>query len=785
MPKTNLAQFPALFIVVIFCILLGPAASFVAGQKNINGPQIGMPDRLFGLTIDETTFQTQGRREEIITQLQDFKQKFPARLTPTVRIVLPVVCGKKDCDSNALPDDYIDIIQRISTGKLAVIMAELMDSDAKMSSFCFNGLNETESVNCYQNRAAAMYSRIGKFVDIWEIGNEINGDWFGGKRKLSFQRSAERKTVVKQIAGAYSYFEKVKTAAVLANASQTEQQKVPRTAVTYYFNDDGIENCAEGRHSYECKGDEPQYGMGKWIKEGGAKWHNIDYILISYYPDNNFYTLKENDKDHYNPKTPDKEIPLELSAKEWVKLFSDSKLLYGDKTKFGIGESGTNRSFAECQDKSSCEPINVNYTCKRSGGCCLDTQVKVIQDDYVRLDNEIRAEITSGKNLLDTDFVGGYFYWHYSPDVINKLTDGTDDERTQADATNQAIINAYRSWIEPSLPTGVNFGGGLNSIRDGNTADGFRTIQTGDTTKPNPYTILIVSNPAFYKKRALTSQKIHRDPINDDEGKFNASVDYIYANLFASDPRQHERLLAEPSIKNKIRVVSVWTNDLPTDDADTLIEIKGQFVGRRAILPNFITKLNSRFPKLHVDPDVVFAITGASNGDELQPTGMWALDDESRGGVPFTFDGNSYLHCYYSKEPGIVAFHADDRDLLTPLHEFSHAASGTPNGFVADLYNDNDNDLTTLIINKKIGDTYIKSPPKLFATYNGILYYSDPYRDDEARDTIHPEPIDSSHRVLMDNYTGDPLNSQHDKLTRQFLLDRITVKVNRPPTPAP
>jgi hypothetical protein len=41
-------------------------------------------------------------------------------------------------------------------------------------------------------------------------------------------------------------------------------------------------------------------------------------------------------------------------------------------------------------------------------------------------------------------FIGGYFNWYYSPDVINKTAVGTTEDKQQAEKIRNATIEAYK-----------------------------------------------------------------------------------------------------------------------------------------------------------------------------------------------------------------------------------------------------------------------------------------------------------------------------------------------------
>jgi hypothetical protein len=45
-------------------------------------------------------------------------------------------------------------------------------------------------------------------------------------------------------------------------------------------------------------------------------------------------------------------------------------------------------------------------------------------------------------------FIGGYFNWYYSPDVINKMATGNTEDKLQAEKIRNATIEAYKAFLK-------------------------------------------------------------------------------------------------------------------------------------------------------------------------------------------------------------------------------------------------------------------------------------------------------------------------------------------------
>jgi hypothetical protein len=297
-----------------------------------------------------------------------------------------------------------------------------------------------------------------------------------------------------------------------------------------------------------------------------------------------------------------------------------------------------------------------------------------------------------------------------------------------------------------------------------------RTIRPGDTSKPDPMTIVIVANPAL--EVPWGSRHFQLDPITTDPAAFQASVDYINAVLFGGLPGQREPFLSDPATQSYIRVASLFVSGLSARHANSLVAEDGRghiLMARWEVIVPFLARY-------HLQADVYYAITKTS-APLLNLASTWPTqDDHSRPGVAFTLDGTAGVHRFYNRVPGAIALHAAASS-LTALHEFGHALSSYgPTDFITDLYVD-----SPPAVNCKRG----RPVPSQFATYNGL-----PVTADQARDGLgypagwqsyHAELHDPAFPAVMDDYwqASTPECCQHDRITRRFLLDRVRAKMSR------
>lgn len=297
-----------------------------------------------------------------------------------------------------------------------------------------------------------------------------------------------------------------------------------------------------------------------------------------------------------------------------------------------------------------------------------------------------------------------------------------------------------------------------------------KTIRPGDTTKSNPFTIIIVSNPAL--EAPWNSGTFIVDPITSNQAAFDACVRYIDDSLFGKLPSQRERFMNDPSIEPKIRVQSLFVTGLPAEDANSLVAqdgVSNMLVARRSVFIPFLAGQELQIA------DVVYAVSKSQS--HTRASAWFTSDDDFRPGTSFTLDGVTLSHRYFNLVPGTIALHSTSTS-LTAMHEFGHALSSYTNGSVVDLYVDSREGF-----NNKRG----RPIPPNFRVYQGSASVSDAARDGISYpvgwQSYHCELLDPATPALMDNYwvapSGVPEHCRHDKITREFLTDRLRAKISR------
>ena len=224
--------------------------SFLFLSFDFSYSQIGIDiNRVYGVTIDAV-----GNLKAIVNSLTGHKVK------PTTRIVF---------DEWVPAADYTQAVNKIHN--VSYIMGEILDS------YYMN----VYSVPQFVDRTNEYLDVLGDKVDIWEIGNEINGEWLGNND-----------SVVAKMTQAY---------AIVKGRNK-------KAALTLYYN-------------YNCW-EHPQNEMFRWVLNNvpSNMRQGLDYVLVSYY---------EDDCNNYQPN--------------WQRVFDSLHVIF-PKSKLGIGECGTSRS---------------------------------------------------------------------------------------------------------------------------------------------------------------------------------------------------------------------------------------------------------------------------------------------------------------------------------------------------------------------------------------------------------------------------------------------------------
>jgi hypothetical protein len=149
---------------------------------------------------------------------------------PTVRIYF---------DVQEPASSYLDLARALAPH--ASLMGEILDSSDE----------KALSAAGAESRARDYTSILGPYISIWEVGNEVNGSWLGNPADVEAK-----------LAAVYSV--------VAASGG--------RTALTLYANHFGPNNCGDGT------GEATPVDFSRQRVPGAIR-DRLDYVLLSYYPD--------------------------------------------------------------------------------------------------------------------------------------------------------------------------------------------------------------------------------------------------------------------------------------------------------------------------------------------------------------------------------------------------------------------------------------------------------------------------------------------------------------------
>ena len=175
-----------------------------------------LPGPLYGVTVDDVSDLSQ-----IVASLRHLPK------TPTTRIYL---------DVQEPASYYAAAVSKLRP--VSYLMGELLDS-----------ADETHiSISAYDKRVKSYLAAMGDKIDLWEIGNEVNGNWTGQYSTVS---------------------------AKLTIAYQEIKDAGSRTALTLYYN----VGCGDGAAELSPLAFSRRY-VPRAVRSG------LDYVFLSYYEDN-------------------------------------------------------------------------------------------------------------------------------------------------------------------------------------------------------------------------------------------------------------------------------------------------------------------------------------------------------------------------------------------------------------------------------------------------------------------------------------------------------------------
>jgi hypothetical protein len=364
---------------------------------------------LFGVTAESLD-----DLDRLLPALQQIKEK----CIPTLRVVF---------QPGESADKYAKKLERIrgheAVPKYAYILGLLVDSSS------FHKYDDTKM----RERARKYADKLSEYVDIWEAGNEVNGDWVGWKKDRQEKKSAAELEQMRMSVAA-----RIKTVYDTINQVYSTKRKTPRFALNLYFNDDNIDSTRDDKGAYtghnclnpgleQCQGEcLHDYEMFTWADKylkPQANHLKFDYVLFSFYKDDCQKAVTDAD----------------LWARTFAKL-SRNFTVDGNTPKVGFGEVAPQ---CYCLLGANGEPEK-DDNIRRLAACCRPDQRVYVRAYYQTLHQQIKDAI--GKmDGAKPNYVGGFFYWYFQQDA----TDGS----AESQKVLNAIIESADIWNKAEFAT--------------------------------------------------------------------------------------------------------------------------------------------------------------------------------------------------------------------------------------------------------------------------------------------------------------------------------------------
>lgn len=373
------------------CLLLLLSCScvrvFAQGARQADAP----PPWFNGITLEDVLNLRKEQRDALdaIKTVVVVRVVFAANTEPEVyKTTLDDLRGLK------LPDGQT---------RKVYIMGELLDSDflaryrwdCKESEGCSKGEDRDSKYHDYKTRVDRYMTALDKQVDIWEVGNEVNGEWADeGCVKKSNDSCVSDVKEEKDATGkkTKSVPQPSLTAQKVAYALEVATGKGKPVALTLI-------------NQPECTtwDANTMFGWATANLRPLVNRYKIDYLLISYYEDNcdggrkTIAPKKQLTKEE-RKKLSDSQQDQRRREIYWNKTFDDLQSLFSQVEHVGFGEVGYSSDMKTCAD-------DVLSYCK--GNSRAGSKLDLLNRYY-------------GMNITNRTYVGGHFWWEAQEDIAYK-----------------------------------------------------------------------------------------------------------------------------------------------------------------------------------------------------------------------------------------------------------------------------------------------------------------------------------------------------------------------------
>ena len=396
----------------------GPAVSDIAQQSPPPTNQcanLSTASAVFGVTITKLAEAAAAHKK-----LQDL-----AAVDPNIPVVVRVVFEPiQTIDAAAFERElkkYHTAVDMLRQSSGACVMGAIADSD--FMHFYLREVTDPKWPDGYGDYLCwtmRLVKEMGASVDIWEVGNEVNGEWYGWAGKAYKKDESEEDKNQDPIMSRKraDMRGKIKTELDAAYTAVKSLRPDALTAITLLYNDDGKKDCTEFH----------EYKMKDWVSSYLTDniRGDVDFVLLSYYE--NKQDCPQVTRSHDRLLT-DVFVPLR-------------EVFRNDKTAFGFGEISYKQDCYKNKDEEYDDEDRNKHSKCRAG------QKDYVARYYEKLDRDLSSSFDTYNQqagVRKIKYLGGYFYWYFLQDMV--LADAN-----RQNPVYNALKKARQSFRRPVAP---------------------------------------------------------------------------------------------------------------------------------------------------------------------------------------------------------------------------------------------------------------------------------------------------------------------------------------------
>jgi hypothetical protein len=365
--------------------------------------QSSTPPPFFAITIDSVPDDRENETTNIDILAESIRVLVDKAREKGVSLVTRIVVDPVDADAG-LPYPSDDAYKQNAAGQIAIykkaaerirrvgssVMLELADS---------HDMYVLQREGALRQKANVYMNELRENVDLWEVGNEVNGEWTGLcdeetkdvitplKNKCNQTKNAVKEMTRRGVDAQRSQQAFIAKQVIDAHRLLSDAGK--KTVLTLYHNNDPNRG-----HCLDIGG----YDEDAWVSNnlaGKPIMHELSYVLLSFYEDDcgGIRTVRLEKDPRGNVKN---RAELNADINNWEIVFTNLEANFRPAS-VGFGEMAP-RCNGMCKDRK-CEK-------------CVVQQEEFIQRYYGVYHPELTTRMPK--------YIGGYFYWYFYQDVYKR-----------------------------------------------------------------------------------------------------------------------------------------------------------------------------------------------------------------------------------------------------------------------------------------------------------------------------------------------------------------------------